>query len=253
MYVAEHRSGTGETVVLLHGGNVAGWTWADQVAHLRTHTLVPDLPGFGASSGEEWHSLADTAAQIADVIESRAAGGRAHVVGMSLGAVVGLHLLAQRPDVVRSALLTGAPGGGVGHVTRAAARVQVALWNRRWFWEAMARAFRLPDAEARRMFVDGGMDIRQETAKRMMAELFAGALPQGLDAADVPVLLLAGAREPREIARSNVAVARVLPRAEVRTVPRMHHAWSAEDPELFNRVMQTWLDGARVDPALTAA
>ncbi|GIF73603.1 alpha/beta fold hydrolase [Asanoa siamensis] len=131
MFVAEHHPHADETVLFLHGGNVAGWMWRDLAATLPDHhCLIPDLPGFGASRTRPWTTLEAVADAVAEIVRARAHDGRAHVVGLSLGAVVGTVLLARHPDVAASALLTGAPLRGVGRATRAAGLVQLRCWVR---------------------------------------------------------------------------------------------------------------------------
>ncbi len=47
-----------ETIVFLHGGNVASWMWGQQVPAFPDYrVLVPDLPGFGASNHLVWRSI----------------------------------------------------------------------------------------------------------------------------------------------------------------------------------------------------
>ena len=83
--------GPGSTLVFLHGGNVAGWMWGQQVpAFTDHHVLVPDYPGFGASNDEPWISIAATADAVAELIATT--GGPAHVVGLSLGSSIALEL-----------------------------------------------------------------------------------------------------------------------------------------------------------------
>ena len=85
----------------MHGVGTSGWMWARQVAALADfHCLNVDLPGHGRSNRETWVSLADTAAQIAEIIQERATNRRAHIVGLSLGGYVALALLDRHADVL---------------------------------------------------------------------------------------------------------------------------------------------------------
>lgn len=61
-YGIEHGAPAGETIVFLHGGNVAGWMWQPQVELLPDrHLLTPDLPGYGERFAEQWPGLAGAA------------------------------------------------------------------------------------------------------------------------------------------------------------------------------------------------
>ena len=83
--------------MLLHGVGNNGSMWSDLMAALPDyHCLAPDLPGHGASRSLRWRRRADTAELVASLIEAEATGGRAHVVGLSLGGSVALELLATR-------------------------------------------------------------------------------------------------------------------------------------------------------------
>ncbi|CAM3659478.1 alpha/beta fold hydrolase [Occultella aeris] len=256
MYVAVTNEQSPPSVLFLHGGNVAGWMWEGQVATLADHhCLVPDLPGFGASADQDWTSLADVADQLADLIGEHAHGGRAHVVGLSLGGILGSILTARHPERVRSTLVTGAALRGVHGPTRWFGLAQVRLWDKRWYWNAMARAFRLP-GDAVPTFVSTGLGIRTENAVAMMTEVYDGVAPAdlgGLQGSEVPLLALAGEREPRTVARSFAELTSRSGAVTTRRVPRMHHAWNAEDPALFNEVMRDWLTSGAVNQHLMPA
>ncbi|TQL47146.1 pimeloyl-ACP methyl ester carboxylesterase [Homoserinimonas aerilata] len=255
MHVLEAHDDADTSTLFLHGGNVAGWMWTEQVSGLpEHHCLVPDLPGFGASADLDWTSLADVADRLAELVRRRARGGRAHIVGLSLGAVIGTVLTARHPDVVRSAMLTGATLTGVTGATRTFGLLQLKVWEKRWYWAAQARTFQMP-ADTVDVFIETGMGIRRATAEAMMRELYDGVAASELDGlrgVRMPILALAGEREPR-LAHNDLA--ELVSRSELvtaRVVPGMHHAWNAENPELFNAVMREWLLDGRVHPELLA-
>jgi pimeloyl-ACP methyl ester carboxylesterase len=240
------------TIVFLHGGNVANWMWDPQVDALSDHHLLtPHLPGFGARAGERWTSLTATADDVAAVIAERARGGRAHVVGLSLGGVVATRLLARHPELVASALITGVPLAGVHGATRWLGDLQLRWWDRRWFWRAQSRAFGLPD-EDRDLFVDHGMTVSKDNATRMMREVYDGGTPDRLSSYRAPLLAIAGEKESAWVRRSFPELRRAVPHAQCRIAPGMHHAWSIEDVGLFNDVVRAWVRGT-VDERLRPA
>jgi pimeloyl-ACP methyl ester carboxylesterase len=243
LHITEQNPDATDTVVFIHGGNVAGWMWEAQTAALPDfHTIVPDLPGFGASRGERWESLADTADRIAAIIRERAHGGTAHVVGLSLGGIIGTVLVARHPELVRSAMLTGAPLLGVHGLARWAGILQLRMWGSRGYWKALAKAYRMPD-DVTEVFIETGLAIDRPSARRMMLETYAGVHDQlpGLVGNPVPLLVLAGEKDDPSVAASFPEFTSRATAATTRIVPKMHHAWNAEDPELFNRIMREWL------------
>lgn len=243
MHVTELGNPEGDSVVFLHGGNVASWMWGVQLdAVPEFHAIVPDLPGFGASNTHPWVSLADTADQVATLIRERANGGAAHVIGLSLGAMLGTVLVARHPDVVRSAMLTGAPVNGVPGFARWSGMAQLRFWGNRAYWKGLARAFRMPE-DSVDLFVETGLGIDVPSARRMMTEVYDGIRPHlaGLEGSIVPLLVLAGEKEHGSVAAAFPEFTSRTDSATCRIVPRMHHAWNAEDPELFNRIMREWL------------
>lgn len=255
MFMHEERPDADETLLFLHGGNVAGWMWHDLAVSLPDyHSLIPDLPGFGASNAEPWTTVTEVADSAAAIIRERAHDGRAHVVGLSAGAVVGTVLVARHPDLARSAMLTGAPLQGVGPTMKVSGLAQTRLWGSRSYWRVMARAFRLP-GDSVDTFVETGLGIDRASARRMLTQVYEGvpaADLAGLRRAQTPILVLAGERESKAVQRALTEVTSRAPKAVARIVPRMHHAWSAEDPELFRRVLQHWLAVREPGPELAS-
>ena len=79
------------TIVFLHGTRLTGSQWASQVAALSDayHCLAVDLPGHGNQHGVTF-TLEGAADRVGDLIRREAHGGRAIVVGLSLGGYVAM-------------------------------------------------------------------------------------------------------------------------------------------------------------------
>lgn len=114
------------TIVLLHGTRLSGASWAPQIAALgeEFHVLAPDLPGHGSAGGQAF-TLAGAADRVADLIRAEAHGGRAILVGLSLGGYVAMDVAARHPELVRGLAISGATAEPVG--TRSAAYRGLAL------------------------------------------------------------------------------------------------------------------------------
>lgn len=100
-------------IVFLHGTRLTGAQWASQVEALgeEFRCLAPDLPGHGDAADVPF-TVGVAAERIAAVIDR--AGGRAVIVGLSLGGYVAMDVAARWPDRVSGLLLAGASAEPVG-------------------------------------------------------------------------------------------------------------------------------------------
>lgn len=104
-----------ETIVFVHGTRLSGSVWAAQQVDLggRYRTLAPDLPAHGTRADEPF-TIDRAADALSAVIRDRATGGRAVVVGLSLGGYVAMALAAREPGRVRGLVLSGATAEPTG-------------------------------------------------------------------------------------------------------------------------------------------
>lgn len=241
-YPIEHGDRVGESIILLHGGNVGNWMWEPQLEGLRgRHVITPDVIGFNTRAAERWPGLAGAADDIAAILRDRAIGGKAHVVGLSMGGVIAVHLAARHPDVIRSCMVTGAMMTGIRGLQRRLAELQLRAWDRRWFWQMQAALFRIP-ADAREQFIAAGRGVSAETAHGMYGEIFAGSMPPGRFAYAGPMLAIAGERESKDVRAAFSALERAMPQTRTWVAPGMRHIWSIQDPALFTRTIVDFVD-----------
>ncbi len=109
----------GPPVVLIMGFGISGRAWAPQIEGLkgRHRVLVFDNRGIGESeSSKTSYGFADLADDTAALME-HVGFPRAHVVGVSMGGMVALHLaLRHRPRVASLSLIATSPGGSLLHL-----------------------------------------------------------------------------------------------------------------------------------------
>ena len=106
-------------IVFVHGARLNRAVWMPQLHALRNEfrAIALDLPGHGARAGQRF-DLDDAAEVLAATIRDQAFGGRAVVVGLSLGGYVAMTLAASRPELVRGLVIAGATAEPVGLVSR---------------------------------------------------------------------------------------------------------------------------------------
>jgi pimeloyl-ACP methyl ester carboxylesterase len=247
LFVRESGTVTAPAIVFLHGGEYSGRSWQPVVERMqRYRCLVPDLPQHGESSQPGPFEMGGAAAAVAEVIRSRVGAGRVHVVGLSLGAQVGVQLLATEPKLVDRAVLCGTmvnalPGARLtapllGQIARVSRSVTI-RWN--------ARRAAMPSAETE--------DVRVMTGAQVAPVVVASAgftLPDGLDQSESPTLFLTGAKEMRLMHRSAATLARRMPNGVNGIANGMSHDWPLRFPELFSRTVDSWLNDTALPPEI---
>jgi len=114
LWVGEAGRQHDTSVLLVHGlGDMAHRDWRTVIGPLSAqfHVIVMDLPGFGASESlRNGHSFAGLDRVLDEVVRRHARGGRAHVVGHSLGGAASLNFAHRHPDRVDRLVLVNAAG-----------------------------------------------------------------------------------------------------------------------------------------------
>jgi pimeloyl-ACP methyl ester carboxylesterase len=107
-------SGRRAAIIFLHGTRLTGAQWAVQAAALDDEFLcfTPDLPGHGSAADIPF-TLAGAAETVAEMIDAKG-GGRAIVVGLSLGGYVAMEVAARWPERVAGLVLAGSSAEPTG-------------------------------------------------------------------------------------------------------------------------------------------
>jgi pimeloyl-ACP methyl ester carboxylesterase len=230
-------------IVFVHGTRLTRVSWAVQIAELSDtyRVIAMDLPGHGSLADRPF-TLADAADELARVIEV-AGGGRAVVVGLSLGGYVAMDLASRRPELMRGLVLSGATLEPVG------------LWARpylalAWAFDRLG-PFGLDDA-ARRSFraryepgiADPILDAGFQTdgGATALRSLVGQRFGPRLAAYPGPVLIVNGEYDVifRLGARRFVGGARNVRRVRIRGA--MHLA-NLDRPEAFTTAVRRFVDG----------
>ena len=255
LYVNESGPASAPALVFLHGGGGGGWMWQPQLeAFSDYHCLTPDLPEHGRSAEVKPFTIAGSAALIADLIRTRAHGGRAHVVGLSEGAQIIVALLAATPEVVDHAVISSAlvrPIPGMRFIRPRLIAWMIDLYmpfKDSEFWvRANMKGYGVPD-----QFYPQFKEItRQMTTAQFVNILVENQrfrLPAGLERARAPTLVVAGKHEYGIMRQSVRDVAAAIPGAKGCLVVHgrrlglaQEHNWNLAAPELFNQTVRAWI------------
>ncbi len=244
LYFRENDSKGADAIVFIHGGGISGRMWqADLQALSEYHCLAPDLPGHGQSADIRPFALENSVAGLADLIRMNVPAGRAAVVGISVGAIVGIALCNHHPELVEKAFWSGTSPRMGRLVTRLANVVSsaflslVPLKHRVNF---VAKSVGLSD-EQKAEFREDLEKITPELSFQINEMLAQQPDPHP---GSPPTVVLVGENEFRANTKRACEVASALGKEEVYIVPGLGHGWCFENPGLFRRAVRRWMSNA---------
>lgn len=266
LYFQEYGPTHAPTIVFLHGGGGAGWMWQPQIERLSDyHCLVPDLPEQGRSVNEKPFTIQGSAERIAELIQTRAHGGKAHVVGLSEGAQIGVALLKFAPEcvdhaIISSALLRPIPGAGLltpGLIALSFRWSVTPFKNNEWWVRLnMKSAAGVPDSYYPQ-FSQTFRELTESGFTNVMIENQRFRLPQGLDHVKAPTLIVVGKHEYAAMRQSALDLAAAIPGAQAYEVVHTRkmslaeeHNWNLTAPELFTQMVRAWITNQPLPSAL---
>ena len=254
LFVRESGPVGAPAIVFLHGGNMSGWSWEPVVERMQQYRcLVPDLPHYGKSFHQGPFEMGRAATAVAELIRSRVGAGRAHVVGFSLGAQVGVQLLATEPKLVDRALLSGTVINTMPWVRQT--RLLLGTISRNGLYRRALSRYRnsrpapIPAAK----IDEYREDVRLITSGQLADVVMASAgftLPEGLDKSESPTLFVTGAKETPAVRRWAATLAGQMPNGVDGVAAGMVHDWPLRDPDLFSRTVDGWLADTALPPEI---
>ena len=252
LYTLETGQPGQPAVVLLHGGGLSSKMWQPALELLPDfHILAPDLPEQGQSEAITPFTLEDTAQRVAELIRQRVPGGKAHVVGLSLGGAVVLTLLRLAPEVVDTALVTGT----AAVLDRWLGRLSLAsLWILRLYKvetlaEMTLKQQGIPAQYRDLIFPDLVATASEAFNRTTIQALIDMQLPLQNPR---PLLAMVGSKETPTAKGAARKLVRTVPNTRGAMIPGLNHVWPLQDPTLFCRVLRAWTSGERLPEELVS-
>jgi pimeloyl-ACP methyl ester carboxylesterase len=249
LYLKETGQKNLETIIFLHGGGLAGWMWNKQLeAFSDYHCLVLDLPEHGRSIEIKPFTMKGAAEMIVDIIRNQAHSGKAHLVGLSLGAQIIVQILNTAPEVVDHALISGTLVHSIPHTETYLKlldyliKVYEPVKDTDFFIKANMRMYNMPKSLFDK-FNESTRLIKPDSLNRILKENMLFKLPASLEKAEAPVLVMMGEKDYQVIKESARDLIHVLPNSKAYLALEVGHLWNLESSELFNQVLRCWLTG----------
>ena len=255
-----NEMGSGDPVVLLHGGALGANSWSNFALNIRPlaehfRVLAMDMPGYGKSS--TWPgraSMTDNAKAVAGLLDFLGIE-RAHVLGNSIGGATAMTFMVDYPDRVKKLIAMGpAPVGQVAwstpRVPTEGTRALIAVGSdpspenwRKFFELFVDDASLLPED-----LLQKRMDSVNETQRldRLGARPAGGwnrprSLLEQLRDVETPVLLIQGRNDTVVPPENTLMLMAYLQKAELHLFNKCGHWAQYEHAERFNRIALDFL------------
>lgn len=246
LYFKETGKNNSETIVFLHAGMSSGWMWDKHVESLKDyHCLVPDLPEHGKSMEIKPFTIESAANEIIGIIKERAHGGKAHIVGLSLGAQVAVQILSMAPEVVDHAVITGTLTCEIGSSLSIFMNIFYKIYMHLKDIDFFIKMGMKAQSIHLKYFEDVKKDTKASTwssLNNITRENRAFRIPENLCRSKNRVLVLMGEKEVKVVYESALDLNKCLPNSKVYKAANLGHTWPLESPELFSNVVMAWIN-----------
>jgi len=260
-----HEAGEGPALIMLHGSGPGVSGWANFQGNLSLFAqhfrcLILDMPGYGGSDPVAGHpilALADAVVRFMDALKI----DKAHIIGNSLGGIVGSHVAANHParvgrfvtiGGVGTNLFTTFPGEGINRLVEFAenpTREFLIAWLRSMVFDPAIVTEALIEDRFKRATTPQMLETSRKLYSRAgieaMAASFRGANALNgvahLGKIEAPTLITWG-RDDR-VSPIDLAILpmRIIPRAELHTFYNCGHWAMIERKAEFENVVLAFL------------
>jgi pimeloyl-ACP methyl ester carboxylesterase len=249
LYVREAGPLDAPTIVFLHGLGLGSAMWQPQFERLPDyHCLAPDLPEHGKSTDAGRLTLDNASRCVAELIRDRVPGGRAHVVGLSMGGAVAVRLLLNAPELIDHVIVSGA-ATRIGSVLAALNQLNdpiIRLLKPDQLTRLILHQFHIPQRYYDLLLEDVHA-VKPEALSHFNHELTRIELPHHVQA---PLLILVGQKETFVAKRCAREMIQAIPGSLGMIAPDVGHVWNLEAPDLFAATIRAWITNASLPQEL---
>lgn len=241
--------GHGEPVLLVHGLGSSIQDWEYQIPHLlQTHRVVAiDLRGHGRSGKpRERYSIRQFADDVAALIEHLGLP-QVHLVGISMGGMIGFQLGVDRPHLLRSLTIVNS-----GPEVKAKSAADWWMLAKRWTLSRVLSLDTIAKGLARLLFpYPEQAELRAKVEQRWpqndkraylasLDAIIGWGVRERLGAITCPTLVVTADRDYTPVSIKEAYVAE-MSNARLLVIERSRHATPMDQPQRFNAALDEFL------------
>ena len=244
---------SGQTPLLIvHGlyGSARNWNVISKRMSAERPVISVDMRNHGESPRADSHSYPDMAQDLAEVIAAHA-GGRAHVMGHSMGGKAAMTLALMQPDCLASLCVADIAPVAYGHsqIQFARAMMGMDLTGLNGRGDADARLAETVEDAGIRAFLLQSLDLKAQPPRwRLNLPVLAAEMdkivgwPEAVAGAfNGSTLFLSGGASDYVLPEHRPAIRDLFPSARFAAIPGTGHWLHAEKPREFEAALTAWL------------
>jgi 3-oxoadipate enol-lactonase len=243
------RVGQGEPLLFIHGLGSSARDWEYQIPFFapKYEVIVCDVRGHGQSDKPPGpYSIPLFARDVAGLVEGLAIAP-AHVVGISMGGMIGLQLVVDRPELVRSLVVINSLPDMVVRTWRQ----RLAVWQRLlvaplFGMEKVAEVLgqrlfpSVEQAELRELFRERWVENDPAAYREATKAIVGWTVSEQLGTIACPVLVVSGDQDYSPV-ETKAAYVKKIPQGELVVIEHSRHGTPVDQPEAFNQAVAAFL------------
>jgi pimeloyl-ACP methyl ester carboxylesterase len=244
-----------KTILFIHGAGLPGWFWKKQIEYFSKnyHCIVVDLPDHGKSSSIEFTTIEHVANELLFIIEKYGHNKKSTVVGHSLGAKVATFMIAKNSGFIERAIIASALFHKSIIMDLMNNKMLIKL-NVNWVKSSpkllnmQAKSFHFDDKQMEYDFIEEYKTLDYKSVERYLnAFAVRMELPDNLSSVTIPVLILAGEKEPASMKKSVFKLLGAIKDSKSIILAKCNHIYPVQAPALFNTIVENWMNGKLSD------
>ena len=237
-----------QTIVLLHALLSSRLEYEMVTPHLSNyHLLVPDINGHSNSADILPATIQASTERVAALIAKHAHGGKAHVVGLSMGGFITWNLAKEHPELVHTAFASGA-APFQGFLKWLTSRPSLIWYGMKVLIGAMPDGMYwwLVEKKGMRRHEQLLAEMRTNLRWEVVRDVYLSAQGNTWKVASevrARTLTVAGGKEDDVPATKRMGELLPVEGSKAYVVKEAIHGWDLVFPELFARGILAWIEG----------
>ena len=230
------------TIILIHGGGLAHWSFFPVAKELEKnyHVVLPCLSGHGGEM-DTYVSHEECAQKIMSYIHSECHGKIFAIGGLSVGAQIALTVLSKDSKIAQYAIIESCeviPSISTKTILTPAIKTIYPLIKQKWFSKKQAEAISVPDT----MWPYYYRDIQKMSSAsltNLVKDSMSYTIPPTLKNTLAHTLILFGEKEVHSVRKSARLISETIPHSQLYTTLGMKHGeFSLQHPKHYARLLQ---------------